>query len=90
MLVVELVFLFLVFCATIALVQATRKVPVQYAKRIVGNKQYGGVRQYIPPAYLCEQHFVCSRFRNACTTNCNGAYTPRTIVAMHAVSYDFL
>jgi preprotein translocase subunit SecY len=32
----------------IALVQATRRVPVQYAKRIVGNKQYGGVRQYIP------------------------------------------
>ena len=29
-------------------VQATRKIPVQYAKRIVGNKQYGGVRQYIP------------------------------------------
>ena len=33
---------------TIAVVQAVRKVPVQYAKRIVGNKQYGGVRQYIP------------------------------------------
>lgn len=48
MLVVELVLLFLIFCATIALVQAVRKVPVQYAKRIVGNKQYGGVRQYIP------------------------------------------
>ncbi len=48
MLVVELVMLFLVFCATIALVQAVRKIPVQYAKRIVGNKQYGGVRQYIP------------------------------------------
>ena len=32
----------------ILLVQGTRKVPVQYAKRIVGNKQYGGVRQYIP------------------------------------------
>ena len=48
MLVVELVLLFLVFCAVIALVQATRKIPVQYAKRIVGNKQYGGVRQYIP------------------------------------------
>jgi preprotein translocase subunit SecY len=29
-------------------VQGTRKIPVQYAKRIVGNKQYGGVRQYIP------------------------------------------
>ena len=48
MLIVELVLLFLVFAGTIALVQAVRKIPVQYAKRIVGNKQYGGVRQYIP------------------------------------------
>ena len=48
MIIVELVLLFLVFMATIAVVQAVRKVPVQYAKRIVGNKQYGGVRQYIP------------------------------------------
>lgn len=48
MMVVELVLLFLVFMAVIALVQAIRKIPVQYAKRIVGNKQYGGVRQYIP------------------------------------------
>ncbi len=48
MIIVEFVMLFLVFAATIALVQAVRKVPVQYAKRIVGNKQYGGVRQYIP------------------------------------------
>ena len=48
MLVVELIVLFFVFVATIALVQGTRKIPVQYAKRIVGNKQYGGVRQYIP------------------------------------------
>ncbi|MEG1464732.1 MAG: preprotein translocase subunit SecY, partial [Mucinivorans sp.] len=48
MLIVELVLLFLVFAATIALVQAVRRIPVQYAKRIVGNKQYGGVRQYIP------------------------------------------
>ena len=46
--VVELMLLFLVFMATIAVVQAVRKIPVQYAKRIVGNKQYGGVRQYIP------------------------------------------
>ena len=30
------------------MVQGTRRIPVQYAKRIVGNKQYGGVRQYIP------------------------------------------
>ncbi len=48
MLIFELILLFGVFMATIALVQAVRKIPVQYAKRIVGNKQYGGVRQYIP------------------------------------------
>ena len=48
MLIVEFIVLFFVFVATIALVQAVRKIPVQYAKRIVGNKQYGGVRQYIP------------------------------------------
>ena len=48
MLILDLVLLFLVFMATVALVQAVRKIPVQYAKRIVGNKQYGGVRQYIP------------------------------------------
>ena len=48
LLIVEFVLLFFVFIATIALVQATRRVPVQYAKRIVGNKQYGGVRQYLP------------------------------------------
>ncbi|MCD4792319.1 MAG: preprotein translocase subunit SecY [Bacteroidales bacterium] len=46
--IVEMLILFLVFVASIALVQAVRRVPVQYAKRIVGNKQYGGVRQYIP------------------------------------------
>ena len=48
MLIVEFILLFVVFALTIALVQGTRKIPVQYAKRIVGNKQYGGVRQYIP------------------------------------------
>lgn len=46
--VVELAFLVFVILVTILLVQGTRKIPVQYAKRIVGNKQYGGVRQYIP------------------------------------------
>ena len=45
---VEIVLLYLVFMGTISILQAVRKVPVQYAKRIVGNKQYGGVRQYIP------------------------------------------
>ena len=35
-------------CASIILVQGVRKIPVQYAKRLVGNQQYGGARQYIP------------------------------------------
>ena len=48
MFVVEMVIWVLVILAAIALVQAVRKVPVQYAKRVIGNKQYGGVRQYIP------------------------------------------
>jgi preprotein translocase subunit SecY len=47
-LIVELVLWFVVVLGTVMLVQGTRRVPVQYARRIVGNKQYGGVRQYIP------------------------------------------
>lgn len=47
-LIVEVVLLFVVILGTILLVQGTRRIPVQYARRIVGNKQYGGVRQYIP------------------------------------------
>ncbi|HAG16460.1 MAG TPA: preprotein translocase subunit SecY [Bacteroidales bacterium] len=46
--ILEIAFLVLVILLTILLVQGTRRIPVQYAKRIVGNKQYGGVRQYIP------------------------------------------
>ncbi len=48
MFLVEIVVLLFVIGGAIMLVQGTRKVPVQYAKRIVGNKQYGGARQYIP------------------------------------------
>ncbi|MDD2303153.1 MAG: preprotein translocase subunit SecY [Prolixibacteraceae bacterium] len=48
MFLLEFVVLVFVFIGAILLVQGTRKIPVQYAKRIVGNKQYGGVRQYIP------------------------------------------
>ena len=46
--ILEVVILLLVFAFAIMLVQGTRRIPVQYAKRIQGNKQYGGVRQYIP------------------------------------------
>lgn len=48
MFLLEIIFLLLVIAASIMLVQGTRKITVQYAKRVVGNKQYGGVRQYIP------------------------------------------
>jgi len=48
MFLLEVVIMLLVFAFAIMLVQGTRRIPVQYAKRIQGNKQYGGVRQYIP------------------------------------------
>ena len=48
MFIVEILILYAVVCAAILLVQGTRKVPVQYAKKLVGNSQYGGARQYIP------------------------------------------
>ena len=48
MFLIEMIALGVVILLTILLVQGTRKIHVQYAKRIVGNKQYGGVRQYIP------------------------------------------
>lgn len=48
MFLLEIVFLLFVIIGSIMLVQGTRRIPVQFAKKIVGNKQYGGVRQYIP------------------------------------------
>lgn len=48
MFIIEIAFLLLVICGAILLVQGTRRIPVQYAKRVVGNKQYGGARQYLP------------------------------------------
>ncbi|MCB0733314.1 MAG: preprotein translocase subunit SecY [Flavobacteriales bacterium] len=46
--VIEIVIWLLVILSVVLLVQGTRRIPVQYAKRIVGNRQYGGVRQYLP------------------------------------------
>ncbi|MAW31721.1 MAG: preprotein translocase subunit SecY [Flavobacteriales bacterium] len=48
MFMVEMVTLLIVIMVSILLVQGTRRIPVQYAKRVIGNKQYGGVRQFIP------------------------------------------
>ncbi|MFM9053005.1 MAG: preprotein translocase subunit SecY [Bacteroidota bacterium] len=47
-LLLELVALAGVIAFSILLVQGTRRIPVNFAKKIVGNKQYGGTRQYIP------------------------------------------
>jgi preprotein translocase subunit SecY len=46
--IVEIVILMLIIAMCVLLVQGTRRIPVQYAKRIVGNKQYGGVRNFLP------------------------------------------
>ena len=48
MFIAEILILYAVVCAAILLVQGVRKVPVQYAKKLVGNTQVGGARQYIP------------------------------------------
>ena len=48
MFLLEIVFLMLIIVSCILLVQGVRRIPVQYAKKIVGNKQIGGVRQYLP------------------------------------------
>lgn len=46
--VIELAILALVIAASVLLTQGTRRVPVQYAKRVVGRKMYGGTTQYLP------------------------------------------
>ncbi len=46
--VLELVALFFVVMFVVMITQAVRKIPVQYAKQVVGNKVYGGQRQYLP------------------------------------------
>lgn len=48
MFLLEIVFLLFIIAGAIMLVQGTRKIPLQYAKRVVGNKQYGGARNYLP------------------------------------------
>lgn len=46
--IIEILVLMLVICFSILLVQGTRRIPIQYAKRVVGNKQYGGTRNFLP------------------------------------------
>ena len=48
LLLVEVLLWVLIIAGCILLVQGTRRIPVQFAKRVQGNKQYGGVRNYIP------------------------------------------
>lgn len=50
-LIVEIIifaFMFLIIAGVVLVTQGTRRIPVQYAKRVVGRKVYGGVTQYIP------------------------------------------
>ena len=46
--IIEIILMMLIIGLCIMLVQGTRRIPVQYAKRVVGNKQYGGIRNYLP------------------------------------------
>jgi preprotein translocase subunit SecY len=48
MMVVMLVLILIVIAGTIALTQAQRRIAIQYAKRVVGRKQFGGQTQYLP------------------------------------------
>ncbi len=46
--IVILIFMALIIAGVVLVTQGTRRIPVQYAKRVVGRKVYGGVTQYIP------------------------------------------
>ncbi len=46
--IIEMVVWFMVVLGVILLTQGTRKITINYAKRVVGNRQYGGARQYLP------------------------------------------
>jgi preprotein translocase subunit SecY len=46
--IIELIVLFVIVMGVILLTQATRRIPIQYAKQVIGNKLYGGKRDFIP------------------------------------------
>jgi preprotein translocase subunit SecY len=46
--IIELIVLFVIVMGVIMLTQATRRIPIQYAKQVIGNKLYGGKRDFIP------------------------------------------
>jgi len=46
--IIIIVFMFFIIAAVVLVTQGTRRIPVQYAKRVVGRKVFGGVTQYIP------------------------------------------
>ncbi|MBK6383646.1 MAG: preprotein translocase subunit SecY [Chitinophagaceae bacterium] len=46
--IVEIAILIAIIMGCILLIQGVRKVPVNYAKQIVGNRQFGGARQFLP------------------------------------------
>ena len=65
MFIAEIIILYLVVCAAILLTQGTRKIPVQYAKKVVGNKQYGWCASVYTFEVVCCQRYayhLCSGF----------------------------
>lgn len=46
--IIELIVLFFIVMGVVLVLQATRRIPIQYAKQVVGNRVYGGQRQYLP------------------------------------------
>ena len=85
MFLVEIIILYAVVCAAIVLVQGVRKVPVQYAKRLVGNQQVGGARQYIPLKLL----FIPLAFvQYAAPENAN--WFVRSMLDHHSWTYNII
>lgn len=46
--IIEIAVLIAIILGCVLLIQGTRKIPVNYAKQIVGNRQFGGARQFLP------------------------------------------
>ena len=96
---VEIVFLLLVIAFTILLVQGTRKIPVQYAKRVIGNKQYGGARQWLPlkvnqagvmPIIFAQAIMTIPVMIFASGAAEGGNFIQRTLGDIYGVSYNLL
>jgi preprotein translocase subunit SecY len=99
MFVLEILVLMGVVMFAILLVQGTRKVPVQYAKRVVGNKQYGGARQYIPlkvnaagvmPIIFAQAIMFIPLAFVGYSADASGSWLARNFLTTHGFWYNFV